>query len=351
MMPQNNGWCRPLHADATGQAASLRFLVVSDTQRPMPGRRPNHAPRRAIYRQLAEALRNAVPVFHVGDMVDQGGRASSWLRSFDALFWNDLRPEERRYFYPVPGNHEFKRHWLDPGEGDLRHFHARFPHLHGSTFYGLTHGSSAFVCMDSGSNSLVKLLRGERWQNAGGEQLRWVQRAVLPELQEQVAAGRIRTLFLFFHKPAYATAGCRKNADSAAMLDRFATLRTAAPDTLTIVAVNGHIHSFAHIRPRKYIMQDAPLEQVIVGTGGGTQRGSRYFGAIRSPDGLDMYRRLKYDEITDTPGTNYEAVSRLCRDAGHFGYLDVTVEERLTIRYMRYVVDDDAFTLDYEFVR
>ena len=95
----------------------------------------------------------------------------------------------------------------------------------------------------------------------------------------------------------------------------------------------------------------AAVEQFTIGAGGGTQRGARYFGEARTLAELDLYRLEKLHAGSSAAAADTALFRALCRDAGHFGYLDVTAGDHLSVRYMRYRPETDDFGVDYEFVR
>ena len=182
-----------------------RFLVLGDTQRPLRGKRPNDAERRAIYRKVLGAVTDSSVafVFHVGDIVETGSNKRQWRQYFDALFWDHLTAPMKQRFFPIPGNHEYKSHHLDYGGDDLDEFHERFTHLDGRRFYHFFHGRACFVALDAGRNGIAKVLFGERWQNNFEEQVEWLESRVLPEIADRAAVGQLDRVFVFFHKPAY----------------------------------------------------------------------------------------------------------------------------------------------------
>lgn len=328
-----------------------RFLVLGDTQRPRPGRRPNDAERTAIYDRMLGALTDssAAFVFHVGDLVATGSKKKQWRQYFDALFWDRLPGPQRERFFPIPGNHEYKSHILDYGGDDLSEYFDRFTHLDHRRFYHFFHDRACFVAMDSGRNGITKVLLGERWQNGFEEQVDWLKEQVLPQIAQRLAAGQLDRVFVFFHKPAYPTPVTLRNKQSRQVLSLFGDLNRDTGNRLRIMAFSGHIHTFAHIRWGSD--EGGTIDQLITGGGGGSQRGWKYYRPVTRVEDLDEYRREKYWARAEASSVDTTLFGKLRRDSTHFGYLEVVVGDSVQVIYHRFDPDTGSFYRDYDFSR
>ena len=333
------------------QPKPLRFLVMGDTQNPEPGKPQNDTERRAIYARFTEALDDSVMVVHLGDLVKTGAALWEWQQFFDSIFWDRLADRQRRRFFPIPGNHEYKTHFFDYGGGDLSLYFERFPHLRNQRYYFFTHGNACFVFMDAGRNGIAKLLGGERWQNGVGEQIEWLQDVVFPHIRKKAGETRLERIFLFYHKPGYATPVYVKNAESVRMLERFERFNRESGSPFEIFAFAGHVHTFAHIARNYGGDGGGEIDQFTVGTGGGTQRGGKYFGKVEQVEDLDRYRLAKYREEVGDREFDPEVFDRLRFDDTHFGYLEVIAGEKVEFLYHRYDEATGGFFVDYEFAR
>ena len=329
----------------------FRFLVVGDTQNPKPGKDRNDAERLAIYQRFSEALADSVPVVHIGDIVENGSRQGQWRQFFDDIFWDELPVEQKRMFFPIPGNHEYKTHFFDYGGGDLGLYYERFPHIRSQRYYFFTHGDACFVFMDAGRNGAAKLLAGERWQNGVEEQLEWLDRTVLPFIRKQGEEVGLRRVFLFYHKPGYATPVYVKNRQSVEVLKRFDDFNKENGYGFEIFAFAGHVHTFAHIVHDYNGDGQGEIDQFTIGGGGGTQRGGKYFRKVERVEDLDRYRLGKYREGVDGEGLDRELFDRLRLDNRLFGYMEVVMGDRVEFLFHRFDRKAGEFYIDYEFSR
>ena len=329
----------------------IRFLVLGDTQRPGAGQPANDRERQAIYGRVAAALADSTAdfLFHVGDLIDHGSKASDWRDQFDALFWDHLSSPLRQRFFAVPGNHEYKGDMLQYGGGGLGPYFERFRHLENRRYYHFFQGRACFVAMDSGRNGIAKVLFGERWQNGLEEQISWLRETLFPDLRRQVAAGELEVLILFFHKPAFTTPVQRRNRQSCEVLELFDRLNRELGHPLQIISFAGHIHTFSHI-PLDLKGDGAnPIHQFTMGGGGATQRGGVYFGRVKQVEDLDLYRLGKYEELaTDAKaGVDQLLFDQLRADSTHFGYLEVVLDDPLRVIYQRFDQATGSFHPDY----
>ena len=337
--------------DPARSSGPFRFFVVGDTQNPRPGRPQNQEVRRAVFDRLAEALADSAMVVHVGDFVDRGNRRDEWRRFFDSIFWDRLSPARKKRFFPIPGNHEYKTHLFDYGGGDLRLYYAHFPHLGGRRYYFFSFANAAFVFMDSGRNGIAGLLGGERWQNGVEEQLDWLDRVVFPFLLRSADESGLRRVFLFFHKPAYATPVQVNNRQSLQVLKKFEAFNRQSGYRFEIYAFSGHIHTFSHFAGVYGDDARGRIDQFTTGGGGGTQRGSRYYRKVKRVEDLDLYRAAKYRAGVEEGRSARELFDRLRLDDTLFGYLEVRVDGRVEVLYHRYDPVEDRFWVDYDFAR
>ena len=335
--------------DRTVPDGRFRFLVVGDTQNPRPGRPQNHPVRRAVFDRLAEALADSVPVFHAGDFVDRGNRRDEWARFFDSIFWDRLSPAQKRRFFPVPGNHEYKTRIFDYGGGDLGLYYAHFPHLGGRRYYFFSFGNAAFVLMDSGRNGIAGLLGGERWQNGIEEQLDWLDQVVFPFLLRRADETGLKRIFLFFHKPAYATPVQVNNRQSLQVLEKFEAFNHRSGYWFEIYAFSGHIHTFSHFAGE--YGGRGRIDQFTTGGGGGTQRGSQYYRKVKRVEDLDLYRAAKYRSGLREGRNARELFDRVRLDDTLFGYLEVRAGRQVEVLYHRCDPSGKRFWVDYDFVR
>ena len=339
------------------QSTSFRFLVLGDTQNPKPGHPLNQVERRAIYDRLAAALADSVDpvafVFHVGDIVENGANAGQWERYFDTLFWDRLTADQKTRFFPLPGNHEYKSHLLDYGGDDLARYYERFPHIQGQRYYFFTYGDAAFITMDAGRNGIAKVLGGERWQNGVEEQRAWLREVVFPHLRQQGAAGELKRVFVFFHKPGYVTPIKLRNRQSVEMLELFDEFNRASAHQFEIFAFSGHIHTFAHIVKAYNQDGSGAIDQFITGGGGGTQRGRKYYRKVSRVQDLDSFRLEKYRARVPEGEFDQALFDQLRLDNTLFGYLEVVVEDDGRVRVIYHRVDRNSgdFVRDYEVVR
>ena len=330
-----------------------RFLVLGDTQRPGPGKRPNDAERGAIYERMLGALTDssAAFIFHVGDIVSTGSKGQQWCEHFDAPFWDRLAAPLKQRFFPIPGNHEYKSHLLDYGGDDLAQYFARFTHLDHRRYYHFFYGRACFVALDSGRNGIAKVLFGERWQNGFEEQVDWLTTHVFPRIAERVAVGQLDRVFVFFHKPAYSTPVTLRNQQSAQVLSLFGDLNRDSGYRLRIMAFSGHIHTFAHMRWGSDGDGRGTIDQFTTGGGGGAQRGWKYYRKVTRIEDLDEYRREKYWARAEAASVDTALFTQLRRDNTHFGYLEVVVDDGVQVIYHRFDPDTGGVYRDYGFNR
>ena len=333
------------------QQMPLRFLVMGDTQNPKKGKPQNDAERRAIYARFTEVLDDSMMVVHLGDLVKTGAALWEWRKFFDGIFWDKLTDGQRRRFFPIPGNHEYKTHFFDYGGGDLSLYFERFPHIRNQRYYFFTHGNAGFVFMDAGRNGVAKLLGGEGWQNGVEEQIEWLRKVVFPHLRRKAEETGLERIFLFYHKPGYATPVYVKNGESVRMLRRFDRFNRENGNRFEIFAFAGHVHTFAHIAKNYGDDGGGEIDQFTVGTGGGTQRGRTYFRKVERVEDLDRYRLAKYREETREGEFDQEVFDRVRFDKKHFGYLEVIADEKVEFLYHRYDKASGDFYVDYEFAR
>jgi len=333
------------------QKTSFRFLVLGDTQNPKPWRRQNHTERRAIYDRLKEALADTGVAFvvHVGDLVDNGSKNWQWRKYFDELFWDRLAVSQKRRFFPLLGNHDYKSHLFDYGGGDLSLFFERFPHLEGQRYYFFVYGDACFIAMDAGRNGIMKVLGGERWQNGVEEQIEWLREVVFPYIRRRAESGELRRIFVFFHKPGYATPIEVKNEQSVQILRLFDDFNQESGNRHEILAFAGHIHTFSHIV--KDYNQDGKgeIDQFTTGGGGGRQVGRKNFKKVRRVEDLDLFRKKKYHGRVREGEFDRALFDELRLDNSLFGYLEVVVGDEVRIIYHR--CDEGDFYQDYEFAR
>lgn len=333
------------------QQKPLRFLVVGDTQNPKAGKPQNDAERRAIYARFSQALDDSLMVVHLGDLVKTGAELGEWGQFFDGIFWDKLADGPRRRFFPIPGNHEYKTSFFDYGGGDLSPYFERFPHIRNQRYYFFTYDNAGFVFMDAGRNGVAKLFGGEHWQNGVEEQVEWLREVVFPDLRRQAEENGLERIFLFYHKPGYVTPVYVKNEESVRMLRRFDDFNRENGNRFEIFAFAGHVHTFSHIA-KKYGEDDGKeIDQFTVGTGGGTQRGGKYYRKIEQVEDLDRYRLMEYREEVQVGEFDQNVFDRVRFDNAHFGYLEVIADEEVTFRYHRYDKTTGDFTVDYEFAR
>jgi len=341
------------HPEQWSSERPYRFLVLGDTQRPLHGKRPNDAERRAIYERVLGAATDssAAFVFHVGDLVETGSKKRQWSQYFDALFWDHLTAPMRQRFFPIPGNHEYKSHLLDFGGDDLDEYFGRFTHLDDRRFYHFFHGRACFVAMDAGRNGIAKVLFGERWQNGFEEQVEWLTDTVLPQIAARAATGDLDRVFVFFHKPAYPTPVTLRNKQSAQVLALFGDLNRDCDNRLQVMSFSGHIHTFAHLRQGPEGEGMGTIDQFITGGGGGTQRGWKYYREVTRVEDLDEYRQEKYRAGAAGDSVDTALFDELRRDNTHFGYLEVVVDEATQVIYHRYDPGTGDLLRDYTFSR
>lgn len=333
--------------EGPGRSGPLRFLVVGDTQAPPHDERSTRA-RHAVFGAVAAALAESALVVHVGDVVDNGSRRRQWER-FDAESgWPEMGAAERQRFLPIPGNHDYKTHWWDYGGGDLSRFFARFAHLGQRRYYFFTQGSAALVFLDSGRNG-VRRLFGEGWENGRDEQVEWLEQVVLPCLRRRAAG--LHRIFLFVHKPAYATPLHCRNRDTQRIWRRFEDFSREHGDAFEVYVFCGHVHTFSHI-VRDYSGDgQGQVEQFTCGCGGGKQSGARHFLRVHRVEDLDAYRLVRYRQQARGSELDPEAFDAVRRDNALWGYLEVEAAEQVRVRYQRFDPHAGAFRVDYEYVR
>lgn len=327
-------------------ANSFRFLVIGDTQNPVRDPK-NQKARKAIFREFKNFLESDEGfILHVGDFVDKGHDPWQWGVYFDDIFWNLLGNGERQRFFPTLGNHEYKTHLLDWGGGDLAPYYERFPHLEKSRYYFFRFGESVFVMMNSGQNGIRQLF-GERWENDLEEQIAWLNQTVFPYLT--TLSDSVRNVFVGFHKPAYPNPVLLRNSNSEEVLSAFGRFNQSIDNRFRITCFAGHIHTFSHIQHKAPADSGRVLDRFTIGTGGGKQRGRKYFKNIQSIDDLDLYRKARYEKEKNGSGSDKAAFDDVRLDNKIFGYLEVSVRDSLTFTFLRYDETSDSFAVEYTF--
>lgn len=337
---------------------SFRFLVFSDSQNPVSEdpEVTNQPERVAIFNKIYEKLNSKTPpdfVIHVGDFVETGSNSNEWENYFDDIFWEKLEKKQKEKFFTVIGNHEYKDNFFNYGGYDLKEYYKRFPHIKKNRYYFFQYANSIFIILDSGRNGIMKILGGERWQNGIGEQKKWLRNQIFPHIKKQ---NEIENIFVFFHKPAWATPEFLRNDQSAEIIAMFEDFNSTQNDKLKLTVFNGHIHTFSHIIKDFNNDGKNPTNQFVVGTTGGKQRGKKYFKKVKTVEGLDLYRKEKYLQKTKEDGIDKKIFDKKIFDKVRFddevfGYLEVEVGNEIKFTYYRLFRDKNSFEKNYQFVK
>lgn len=238
-----------------------RFVVVSDLQRTSSielWRESNVDERARIVREIAALGPDFVAI--LGDLVFYGASEVDWAE-LDALGL-PLR-EARVPVLPVLGNHEC---WWSP-RAALKHYFARFPHLHGRRWYSLAHGALGLLFLDS----------NQRWMSAAQwkEQLAWY----AGELARFDRDPAVRGVLVMLHHPPY--------TNSTVTSDELHVQRDIVPAFFsarkTLAMLSGHVHSYERFTRAGKMF-------VVTGGGGGPR--------MRLATGQ---RRRHQDDLFDGP--------------------------------------------------
>lgn len=221
----------------------LRFIVVSDTQDPIPSRllrkyfpdkqKPSDYIFSAI---LAEPEIDAL--LHLGDITAFGFWNAGWKRA-DAFF--QTLNERSVAVFPLLGNHEY----LVMQTAGKRNFLRRFPMFQRS-WYLVRMGVTAFVMLNS---NFAYMARQE-----SEAQLRWYERT----MAALEADARVQAVVVCSHCPPYTESQASRS--SKRLRREYIPIFTQARKTRLFLS--GHFHSYEHFR------RDGK-EYIISGGGGG----------------------------------------------------------------------------------
>jgi hypothetical protein len=333
------------------QKEKFRFLVLGDTQNPKPGHRQNQEQRIAIFAAMKTALsEDAVSadfVVHTGDFVETGSDEEHWRKYFDDIFWNDLDDRQKQQFFPALGNHEYKPHFLGfIGSCDLKPYFKRFQHIRERRFYYFYYGNSCFIVLDSGKNGFQKLF-GETWESGVSQQLDWLESTVFPDLK---SSQEIENILVFWHKAAFATPRFLRNKKSSNVLARFEDFNIRLNHRFTIVSFTGHIHTFAHIQQDYNGDGKHTIHNFTCGCGGGSQRGREYYKKVKKPENLDLYRQSRYEMLAGNGVFEQAAFDSVRYDNDIFGFVEVTIDRQIEVKFNRFAPEEDRFFSEYEYL-
>jgi 3',5'-cyclic AMP phosphodiesterase CpdA len=214
------GRSMPSYRAETREDAPRPFVLLSDTQRTMPGefwRRDHEAERRAVARAVAGE--DPAFVVNAGDVTCHGSYPEEWRR-----FREEQDPILSRGipYYAALGNHDYY--------GDraiaLRNFFTFFPDLGGRRWYEIRRAPALVVVLDSNFDQLSPA--------EAAEQDRWLESTL--ERAERDAA--IRHVLLVCHHPPHTRA--RLLQGSAEVRRRFVARRTPKVK----VFFSGHVHAY-----------------------------------------------------------------------------------------------------------
>ncbi len=197
-----------------------RFIMLSDTQRPMPAefwRKDTSAERRLVARTVAD--QDPAFVVNAGDLTCHGSYPEEWRRfreEQDPIFARGIP------YYPALGNHDYY--------GDravaLRHFFTFFPALGGHRWYDVRFPPALLLILDSNFDQLT----GEEI----GDQNHWLEM----KLAAAEADPAVRHVLLCFHHPPFTNAVLYAGSEEA----RRHFVSRLTPKVK--VVFSGHVHSY-----------------------------------------------------------------------------------------------------------
>jgi Calcineurin-like phosphoesterase len=231
------------HGHSAIDPSKNQFVIVGDTRGKSPWEFWVEKPGNVKEEILDEIVkRNPAFVINLGDMVLRSDSERCWLE-FDSLH-AEIR-EKVIPFFPVLGNHELK----GSIEAGLRHYFARFPHLHHQRWYSFEWKNIGFIVLDSNLSSL----RADQREN----QIRWFA-AELQRFEDDV---RVEHVIVCIHEPPFTNRVKTSLGREPTRL--FSDLFVAFKKTRLFFS--GHVHSYERFR--------IGSKHFIVSGGGGAPRG------------------------------------------------------------------------------
>jgi 3',5'-cyclic AMP phosphodiesterase CpdA len=245
---------------------SPRFIMLSDTQRPMPAEfwRPDTT---AARRQVARAVADEDPAFVVnaGDLTCHGSYPEEWRRfreEQDPIFSRGIP------YYPALGNHDYY--------GDravaLRRFFTFFPALAGRKWYEVRFAPVLLLVLDSNFDQLT----GEEIR----DQNHWIERTLAAAESDAC----VRHVILCFHHPPFTNGKLFAGSDGA----RRHFLSRLTPKVK--VVFSGHVHSYERF------FRDGV--QYVVSGGAGGPPADVETSSPRLPAAYDGRRSFHYCRFT-----------------------------------------------------
>jgi len=216
-------------------------------------------------------------ILHVGDLVNDGGRAGQWIPHF-------FRPAGgllgRVPVFPCIGNHEYN------DDANATNYKTCFTLPNNERWYSFDYGKCHFICLDTNQASYFDGDHDPQWEwliesDPGAED------GDLPDAHQAKVSGDIERIFVWFHQPPYSS-GTHYGESQCRMIQQ--RLVPMFEDYDVDVAFSGHEHFYERA-------SKSGVQYIVTGGGGAPRR-----NAGSCPyEGTGAVQRALYAG-TDRPG-------------------------------------------------